>query len=176
MSNAPGIELPGEKALIWVPKEFEERYKKIDDNNERIRLLEEFLASAKKDLREEYLSSLKSMEDDALVYAGLALKTKQRFTEVKDEAIAAAYSVWEEYDKEVTQMKKKVQEMTTTLKPLADELKGIEELVTKVNTFGVEKLTKAVEAMNNLHGQNKEMFDFLVKNFKIETDIEKKSW
>ena len=173
---AAGIELPGEKVLIWVPKEFGKEYEKVTDDNTRLKLLEEFLATTRKDIREEYESSLKAMEEDALIYEGLALKTKQRFTEVKDEAVAAAYSVWQKYDEEVSKMKKKAQEMTTTLKPLVDELKGIEELTMKVNTFGVEKLTKAVEAMNNLHGQNKEMFDFLVKNFKIETDLEKKSW
>ena len=173
---ATGVELPGEKTLIWVPKEFEERYKKVNDDNERIKILEEFLDKTRRDIKDEYESSLKAMEEDALAYEGLALKTKQRFTEVKDAAITTAYSVWENYDKEVTQIKKKVQDITATLKPLVDELKKIEELTTKVNVSGVEKLSRAVTTMNDLQGQNKEMFDFLIKNFKIETDIEKKSW
>ena len=79
------------KELIWVPEEFQKEYEKLGTGAEHSLLLKEFLEKTRKKLKDEYESSLAAMNDDALLFEGLFLETKKRFTNIKDEAGSLNY-------------------------------------------------------------------------------------
>ena len=75
--------MTGEKDLIWVEKDFAEKYKKmVDDeslNEQRIAALDEYIQTVKDSSKNEYKASLECLEEDLAIYKGLMLKTKQSF-------------------------------------------------------------------------------------------------
>ena len=158
--------MSNEKELIWVEKSFADKYKKIEDDNAKIKLLEEYLEGVKKSVKDDYKSSLEAMEEDAVMYQGLYLKTKQRFGELKDEALSALYEMWEKFDKEKSDVVKKITSITTTIEPLKAEINGINETLNKIHTWDFERLIETLSKVNGLTGESKSVLEFLIKNFK----------
>jgi hypothetical protein len=154
--------------LIWVKKEFADQYKTILDNDEKERVLADYLKQVSEQAREEYQDNLESLEEHAAIYTGLMLKMKQAFGKASEEALSASYAVWEGFSKEKPKLQKNVDDMLAILKPLEQNLNTINESLAKINTWNIEKVSDAISRFTNLTGKSQEMFEFIVKNFDKE--------
>lgn len=158
------------KELIWVEKEFAERYNEMEKesskNEERLKALDDYIKTVSDESRSDFKANLGVLEEDVAVYKGLMLQVKQAFGKAKDEAIKASYALWEQYDKELPSVKKKVADIVESLEPLKKTTKEINDSLEKINCCQVDKVIEAIRTLNDLYGESKEMVDFLVKNFK----------
>jgi len=158
--------------LIWVSKEFAERYKRITAANasaeEKNKVFDEYLESITKAVRDDFKESLATLEEDAAIFSGLMLKVKQAFGKAKDEHLTASYELWEKFEAEVPSTRAKTEKLIATLTPLKAELKEINELIGKISLYNVDHLTESISRLAGSHGRNKEMIEFLVKNFNTE--------
>lgn len=159
-----------DKELIWVEKEFAEKYKLLESdknkNEERCKVFDEYIEKISKSSREDFKANLESLEEDAAIYTGLMLKVKQAFGKAKDTALEASYALWEEFDKEHPNINKKINDLCELLDPLEKKLNNINACLGKIQIYNIEKLVEAVRTLTNLCGTNKEMFDFLITHFK----------
>jgi chromosome segregation ATPase len=160
------------KELIWVEKEFAERYKVLesekDKNEQRCKALDEYISKVSQSSREDFKANLESLEEDVAIYTGLMLKVKQAFGKAKDEALEASYALWEEFEKEKPSVNKKIAEFCDMLDPLQKKLNSINEALGKIRTYDIERLVETMAKLSSLCGTNREMFDFLVNNFQRE--------
>lgn len=158
------------KELIWVEKEFAKKYNILDKesgkNEERLKALDDYIETVAEKTREDFKANLESLEEDVAIYKGLNLKVKQSFEKAKNESLSASYTLWEEYQKELPSLEKKVKVLTDKLTPLAATINQLNELMGKIDTFNIEKLIDAIEKMSGLYGRQKNMITFLIKNFK----------
>src|SRR4030042_6696620 len=110
------------KELIWVEKEFAEKYKILESdknkNEERCKVLDEYIEKISESSRKDFKANLESLEEDAVIYTGLMLKVKQAFGKAKDTALEASYTIWEEYNKEQPNINKKIKDLCELLDPL----------------------------------------------------------
>ena len=154
-----------EQDLIWVDKEFANKFKEVKDDNKKAEILEEYLKSVQKTTRDEYRSSLEAMDEDAVMYQGLMLKTKKRFEELKNESLDAFYKMWEDYDAERGKIQKKVEDVSRLLEPLKNEINQINEALGKIRTWDFEKLLKTLRNVSALCEKDMVMLEFLMKNY-----------
>lgn len=155
-----------DQELIWVSKEFAEKFKTIDKEEEKIKVFNEYLESVKFDVRSEFKVNLEGLQEDAAIFSGLMLQVKQTFEKTKHEHLAASYELWEKFEKEIPSTKQKVEKIVAVLEPLTKELTKIESLLTSIRTYEMDHIYEAVIKFTGLYGEGKEMFEFLVKNFK----------
>lgn len=157
------------KELVWVDKEFAEKYKKLEtekDCRERqIAVFEEYMKTVQEKARSEFRANLENLDEDAAIFSGLMLKVKQSFEKAKNEHLDASYALWEKFDKEIPNVRAKIQKITETVNPLKNELEETNELLQKINTYDLDRIIAAIEKLNSLYGTSKEMIEFLVKNF-----------
>jgi len=160
------------KELIWVEKEFAEKYKVLADNKnlneQRIAALNEYIEGVCNAAKQEFKSNLESLEEDVAIYTGLNLQVRQAFAKAKDEALSASLALWDEYEKELPSVRDKINKIVKELSPLKDELTTINDLLGKIKTYDIERVEKVIGNIAALHGKEKAMFDFLIKNFKSE--------
>lgn len=156
--------------LIWVDKEFAERVKKLETDKatreQQLKVFDEYIAKVNDSIRRDFKSNLESIEEDAAIFMGLMLKTRQTFEKAKQEQLVGTEEIWENIEKEIPSMRVRTQKLIDTLKPLKDELNEINGLLGKISTYNIDKLGQSVALLGNLHGKNKDMVEFLMLNFK----------
>ena len=159
-----------DKELIWVSKKFAERYKSLIEGNEQQEIineeLENYMAKVRKDTKDEFKTSLEALEEDAAMYQGLMLKTKQTFTKAKDESLSSFYSLWQEYDKDKNNIINKINTLTELLAPLKKDIDQINESLNKINSYPLEKILELLSIYNNSSEESKKMINFLFENYK----------
>lgn len=158
------------RELIWVEKDFAKKYNLLDKesgkNEERLKALDDYIVTVAEETRQDFKANLESLEEDVAIYMGLNLKVRQSFEKAKNEAFNASYTLWEEYQKELPNLEKKIKMFTDKLTPLAATINQTNELLGKIDTFNIEKVVNTIENISRLHGEQKDMIAFLIKNFK----------
>ena len=155
--------------LIWVEKEFAERWKEMTNakatREQQITVFAEYMDSVNRAVKEDFRASLEALDEDAAIFAGLMLKVKQAFGKAKDEHLTASYELWEKFEAEIPSVQGKIDSLVKVLKPLKNELTEINDLIGKINTHDIDKLIRSVDLLSNSYGKQKEMVEFLVKHF-----------
>ncbi|MFA5928618.1 MAG: hypothetical protein WC838_04915 [Candidatus Margulisiibacteriota bacterium] len=162
--------MPDNQELIWVDKEFAERWKKLTTEHtkrdEQEKVFNEYMEKITKQVREDFKCNLDSLEEDAAMFTGLMIKVKQAFGKAKDEQLNASYELWEKFEAEIPSVTKKTAALIALLTPLREQLTDINNMIGKISTHDIDKLIRSVDLLANSYGTNKEMVEFLVKNFK----------
>lgn len=160
------------KELIWVDKEFAEKYKKFEgEENQRqieIDALNEYMQSVKEDTRKNFKLDLEGIEEDAAVYRGSLLQVKQAFEKAKNEHYQTTYEMWENIDKEIPSITEKTQKVINILNPLSEKLNELNASIAKIEIWNIEKLVETMKMLSSLFGENEKMVKFLINNYKGE--------
>lgn len=159
-----------DKELVWVEKEFAKKYQALEKdankNAERLAVFNEYMETVKEKSREDFKTQLGSLEEDAAIYTGLMVQVKQSFEKAKNEQLEASYALWEKFEKEIPSIHDKIKTITDKLKPLQESITTLNDLWAKVNTWDMDKVVSTIKELSSLYGTQKDMVDFLVKNFK----------
>ena len=155
--------------LIWVEKEVAEKIKRLTTdkatNEQRLKVFDEYIAKVNGTIRRDFEANLECIEEDAAIFTGLMLKTRQTFEKAKHEHLIASEELWEKFEKEIPSIRIKTQSIIDTMKPLEAELKVLNDLLGKISTYNMNALIETVARLSGACGKNKEMIEFLVKNF-----------
>lgn len=158
------------KELVWVEKEFAEKYKALEGKKEtremQIAVFEEYMNKVQSQARSDFKANLETLDEDSAIFSGLMLKVKQSFEKAKNEQLDASYAIWEKFDLEIPNINKKTGNIIKELTPLKSQLTEINELMGKIQTYNLDKLLESMQKLRSLYGDQKEMFEFLVNNFK----------
>lgn len=151
--------------LIWVDKETAQKYEDLKDDTDKLIMINDYIESLKEETRQDYQSSLESMREDSVMYSGLLLQVKKEFEKTKNEGLSAAYKLWEDYDKEKSDILDKVDHINDALNPLLETLESINKQLDKINTYKFERVLDFISKFNGMSEQTKNVLKFLVDNF-----------
>lgn len=152
--------------LIWVDEDQAIRYEQCQSEEEGHKVFDEYIDKVKEESKRDFKANLETLEEDVAIYTGLMLKVKQAFEKAKDEQLSLSYLVWENFEKEVPSIRNNVSKIVKILDPLETKLKYINEQLKKIDTWNIERVINAITAFNDLSAKNKQMFEFLINNFK----------
>lgn len=155
--------------IIWVDKEFAEKWKKLCDEevtrDQQEKVFSEYIATVSESIRNDFRANLEAVEEEAAIFSGLMLKTRQAFEKVKNEHLSASYAAWEAFDADMVATNTKVDAVLATLRPLAEKLEEINALFGKINTYSIDRFLTSIQTLAGTHGEAREMVEFLVKHF-----------
>jgi hypothetical protein len=152
-----------DKELIWVSADFAKRYNAVESDAEKIKQFEEFLAGVSAQSKADHIANLESMEEEVAIYRGAMLKAKQSWSAAKDEALAASYTLWEQFDKERPNVNKKIATMISDLQPLLDKTSQLNSALSNLPVYQLEKVVDLLERMQRLDDRTRTMFESVVK-------------
>lgn len=148
-----------ETDYIRLPKRLIDQIKDLDNAD---KVITKYIEESKRDIK----NNLDFLEDEVIAYKGSMAKTRIAFNEAKEEALAANYKIWENFEEDKKQIWNKSKEIVESLKPLTEELSKINRAIDGLNTYRLDELMKTIQAFSGLWGENKEMMEFLMKNYK----------
>jgi len=151
------------KELIWVSEEFAKKYNKIQDENEQIKILEEYIKSLRKSFQDEYQTNIQMLEEDLIMLKALNLKVKQAFEKAKNEALDASYEIWEKYEEEIPKFNDKIKRLLRVLEPLSEKLEKINSLLSEINIRELQQLADLITRFSNMNEKEKRVFELLLK-------------
>jgi hypothetical protein len=174
--DCEGLRMICKEEIIWVDKEFAEKWKKLCDEevtrDQQEKVFNEYMESVSEAVRRDFKANLEAIEEDAAIFSGLMLKTRQVFEKVKNEQLSAAYNIWEGFENDIIATNKKVDSVLATLKPLTEKLQEVESLYKRINTFSMERFIGVISSLSSTYGEprSREMVEFLVKHFGKEKE------
>lgn len=157
-----------DKELIWVEAEFAKKYNALESDEEKIRQFEVFLAGVSTASRQEHQANLEAMEEEIAIYRGAMLKAKQAWGAAKDEALAASYALWEQFDKERANVNKKITAIVSDLQPISNEVNKVSSVLSNLPVYQLEKVVDLLERMQRLDDRSRQMFESALKT-SVET-------
>ena len=152
------------KELIYVNEDFARKYESIDEANEQVEALKEYMKSLKKDIRDEYKENLAVLKEDLIIYTGLNLQVRQSFEKAKNEAINASYKLWENYEKEKSDIEKKINKLNDSLLPLTEKLDSINSSLKKINTYQLKEILDIIKRFSRMNKQEQKVFELLLEH------------
>lgn len=161
--------MPRDEELIYVDKEFAERFKEMKtkgaEREVQIQVLEDYMQTVSDSSKSDFKANLKCLEEDVAIYSGLMLHVKQAFGKAKDEALISSYAQWEEYEKDMPSLAKKTKAITDSLDPFLEKLKQINAQLEKIRTYNFDKIIETVGRFNSMSDESKKVMRFLFDNF-----------
>lgn len=151
--------------LIWVDKETAKRYSEIENDTDKLIMINDYIEGVKNATKEEYQASLDSMNEDAVMYSGLLIQVRKEFEKVKNEALSSFYGLWEEYDKDKSNVIKKVDDINASLDPLLKNIESINRQIGSIDIYKFEKLFEFICRFNRMSDETKAVLKFLIDNF-----------
>jgi len=157
-----------EKELLWLPIELAKRVKDVTDSEAINNEILSYVEQTKKELQ----IGIESIDEDIVLYRAHMIKARNAFKEAKDQEIESMYSLWEEYDKELTKVRGFVNEAKKAIEPIKEEVIELNKEMEKINHYGFANMIETVYKFCQLYGEQREMMEFLIKNFKKEPNHE----
>lgn len=148
-----------DKELIWVDAEFAKKYNALESDEEKIRQFDVFLAGISAESRNDHKANLEAMEEEIAIYRGAMLKAKQSWQAAKDEALAASYALWEQFDKERANVNKKIALITSGIQPLKDEVDRVSSAISNLPVYQLEKAVDLLERIQRLDDRTRKMVE-----------------
>jgi len=152
-----------QKELIWVPKAMKETIEKMDSDQEKLKLVDEYIKNRKLDIT----YSIESLDDDLLMFKAFSLKYKTELQKVYEEQGDKLEKLFEDCGDIQSKMHQKIKETKDKLEPIISNIKSINETLDKVNTYKIEKVIDLIEKFNRMSEDDKRLFEMLIK----QTDI-----
>lgn len=151
-----------ERDLVWLPKSLANKIKEVED----IKTIEKEILNYVCEIKNSLKLNTESMDEEIIQYRAYMIKARDAFKKAKDEELDAFYSLWETYDKDISKIKTQVNKAKEGLNPLLSELQTIKKEISTIDTWGFDKISESIQKVSSLYGENKEMFMFLVNNYK----------
>ena len=159
------------KELIWVTKEQAAQFKELDTVEHQSKVATEIVRQKGLDIESE----LNQLDDDLIRFKAACLVHKSEmekvYTEQADKLEALINNCWDV----MPVAKDNAQKMADELQPFADKITDlsvsineVKKLTQGINFYGIEQLTKLVEQVNYMDKNSKDIFTFLINNYKTE--------
>lgn len=146
IENAP-------KELVWLPASLAKRLGDVTDVNAINKEILAYVEDTKADLR----LSIESIDEDVLLYRAHMVKARDAFKKAKNEELEAMSDLWESYELELGKVKDKVSSLTEILKPLKDQISGLNTLCNSIPTYHIEKIADILQKINDLSPNAKDI-------------------
>ena len=120
---------------------------------------------------EDIKSMVASLDEDVVRYRGLMITARNSFREAAQAELDASYSLWETFEKDINNTKKKVEDITKELNPLKTELQDVNNLLKGFNSYHLEDFLKTLYSINEILSYDNEknrMIKFLMEKFTNE--------
>ena len=136
--------------------------KSVTEPEEYERTIIKYMEEVKGDLR----LNIESLDEDVTLFKAFMIEAKKRFKEAKEAQLKESYELWESYEQELGVIRNRVDSFKNELRPLIEDLKEINSLFSQIKTYDISKLCDVIERYSILSKNNKEMMDFLIKEFR----------
>jgi len=146
------------KELIWVTKKQAEIFKELDSDDNQKNFVDKLIKERKLDIE----NSIESLDDDLLRLKAFTLTYKTELRKVYDEQEKVLEELWEEHDHKIYELKNKITQLKPELEKVVKEIKEINNALSGISTYAIERLTDIVHKVNCMSDADKKLMMDLI--------------
>jgi cell division septum initiation protein DivIVA len=147
---------------LYLPEAMADKLKAMEEDGVNA-IMEEYMENTKHHLKD----TLDCMDEEIVQYKAAMIDARKKFKAAKEEALEANWVLWDEFEDQKKSLYNKAQEAADQLKPLTEELTKISSLMNGIDKWGIGGFLEMLkEVKNHLHGEDRNILEFLVKNYK----------
>jgi hypothetical protein len=155
-------EEPKKYVSLYLPASQADRLKALEEDGIN-NFVEEYMEQSKRDLK----ATMDSMDDEIIQYKAFMIDARKKFKAAKEAELEANWALWDEFEDQKKSLYNKAQQAAEQLKPLTEELEKIKGLMDGIDKWGIERFLEMLEKVkNHLYGGERNILEFLVKNYK----------
>lgn len=154
-----------ETEYVSVPKSLAQKIKGVKETKVLEEEIRKYIEESKRDLR----VNIESLDDDVLMYKASMVKAKNAFEQAKTEQLDASYAMWEKFDEELGQIRKKVAATKDAILPLKQELDDLNKKMASIRTWDLEKILELLKQISyyvDTESDSGKILKFLFENYK----------
>jgi chromosome segregation ATPase len=154
-----------EVVSMWVTPETAKLIKETEDPETK----EKMLVQAAKEIKGSMQAEIDMLDDEVVRYKGMMASFKQKFREVKRVQLEQMEDIWEEYQKELAQIKSQMSKLEEAIAPVARQAADLNKNLQQLRSYDLEKLLELLESIDRAYsGESKHIMDHLFKTYKRE--------
>jgi len=148
------------RELIWVDKEIARKYKELESDTEKLKLVNEVIKNKGLDIT----ADIENLNDDLLRFKAFALNYSTEFEKTYKEQTDKMEKFHETngyiFDKISTQTRKLQNEVSK----ISDEIKELNNQMDKIETYKIERMIGLIEKFNGMSSEDKRIFELIMKS------------
>ena len=147
-----------EYVSLYVSKEKADEFKKLKGVIPDDDILQQYIDKTKSDIEID----LDNLDYDMLQYKATLSKWHKEMKSAYEELSDKGYNLWEEFDKNRPNFNKKMEQFLHAANPVKNVLTEINQNLTKINMWQIDKLLELIRTISMMSGKEKEMLQFLM--------------
>lgn len=150
---------------LYLPKNLAIQVKGLEEGRTKEELVLKYIEESKDDIK----VTLESFDEDVIMYKAQMISLRKKFEEAKNAELEANYKMWEQFDLEKVELKKKIGTAVSELKPLIEEFKLLKALINDINLYKIDDLTNSISKLSASMKDNEhvEILKFLFEKYNL---------
>ena len=148
------------RELIWVDREIARKYKELESDTEKLKLVNEVIKNKGLDIT----ADIENLNDDLLRFKAFALNYSTEFEKTYKEQTDKMEKFHETngyiFDKISTQTMK----LQGEVNKIGDEIKELNNQMSKIDTYKIERMISLIEKFNGMSSEDKRIFELILKS------------
>jgi uncharacterized coiled-coil DUF342 family protein len=151
-----------EYVSLYIPKSLAKQLKDIQNGEETNKVILKYIEAVKNDIR----LNAETFEPEILSFRAAIAKAKQEFEKAKNEEIDTFEAIWDNYDKQISEIKNKIKVLKETVEPLKKEMNELNKSLSALSIYGVDNLLTLIQKVQTLSENDAKALSFFIENYK----------
>jgi len=151
---------------LYLPVSLAKTLESLKEGNEGYdTIIEQYIQKTKDTIE----CDLEGLDESLLNYRGMMARIKNEFRKTREGYIDATDEIWEETEKSLPSLRKKLEKITQQLEPLRFTLESICSMMKQLREYDVERLLRLLEAINSCStGESANILKFIMEKYKMD--------
>lgn len=142
------------RTLIWIDDNLAKKLEIIDDV---VKLTDNDIKDIIKGLKDNISVLDETIDEDVVSFRYHAQKVRDSYKKVVEEEIDKTNELWEQLDTLRFETSNKLDKTKELTKSITEDIKYIQESISKCNLYGVDKLLEMIEKVNYMNESDREL-------------------
>ena len=152
--------MSNDRELIWVDKDVAKKYMDLGTDVEKLKLVNDVIKERGLDIT----TDIESLNDDLLRFKAFALNYSTEFKKAYQEQLSNLEKFHEENGYIYDEISKKAREMKSGIGFIGNEIKELNNQMSKIDTYKIERMIGLIEKFNGMSSEDKRIFELIMKS------------
>lgn len=146
-----------ETDYIRIPKEWKEKL----DTMQSYEAQEEFFFKAIENKKKDIANEIEAMEDNLVEFKAFGLRYKRELEKIYEEQSEILMKLWDDVNLG-TKLYEQIKNMSSKVRPLINDVKELEQELSKVKTWNIDKVIQTLNDYKYLDETQKEVLKIML--------------
>ena len=146
--------------LIWVDKELAEKYKELDSDVSKAKIVNSLIRQKKFDVQDD----LESLEDDLIRFKGFSLSYASEFRKAYKSQSENIENIWEDSQDPINKINARTRSIKEDIISIRKDVEDVAESIENLDIYKLDRIVELIEKYNRMTDDDKQIFNIILSN------------